>query len=158
MGKEEFEDILQSAKHIHTIQFDQCYIEIDSMCNFEDNLDGSTFKKLDFDDSGQSSKSNWNKDGREFKNIIEGLSKVESVKQNLEEIGLSQCNITKDLALKIIKNGGFDDVKVTGLNQRTKSSINKKRKKNILTNKNRPSRMEKEEKNPYYIEESLAKE
>ena len=115
MGKEEFEDILQSAKHMHTIQFDYCYIEIDSDCNFGDTLDGSTFKKLDFDDSGQSSYSNWNKDGREFKNIIEGLSKVESVKQNLEEIYLGGCNITKDLALKIVKNGGFDDVKVTGI-------------------------------------------
>ena len=128
MGKEEFEDILQSAKHIHTIEFDRCYIEIDSECNFGDTLDGSKFKKLDFDESGRYSYSNWNEDGREFKNIIEGLSKVESVKQNLEEIGLHNCNITKDLALKIVKNGGFDNVKVTGLNQETKSSMrNRKR-------------------------------
>ena len=95
--------------------FNACYIEIDSECNFGDTLDGSTFKTLNFHCTGQIGYSNWNLDGREIKNIIEGLAKVASVKQNLKEIYLRNCNITKDVASAILKNGGFDDAKVTGI-------------------------------------------
>ena len=87
MEKEDFEEIMISAQHTQTIKFEYCYLNINEICDFKQQLKLSTFHTLDFVTTGGSGYSKWESEGgATFKNIIEGLGKEEGVVKNLKTI------------------------------------------------------------------------
>lgn len=116
LRKDQFETLLIASKNCKKVQFEDSMVETDEECDFGTSLDDSTFEILSFYDSGVSNKSNWKEDSfKKYKNIINGLAKVESVRNRPLELHLKGCEVSKDLAESILKDNGMDKVTVTGI-------------------------------------------
>jgi len=116
LTRRDFEDLIVAAKNCECIKFNWWSIETDGECTFQDRLDDASFTKIAFDYSGKEEFSNWKENGyQRFKNIVNGLAKVESVKEREIQVELTRCDLDKQLAEYVFNEAGMDKVTIEGL-------------------------------------------
>ena len=113
MDQEKFEQVMISCKHLKYLEFNNWIIPTDKECDFSQQLSDSTIHTILFDHTGSSITSKWNEDGAQrFKNIIQGLSKEQGIKENLKKIFLRKCCVSIKDAISILKENGLTNTKV----------------------------------------------
>ncbi|CAI2362100.1 unnamed protein product [Moneuplotes crassus] len=116
MTKSQFQDLLVAAQNTDYVQFRHCKIDSSAEVDFGGRLDQATFTNIDFEGTGHSIYSNWNRNGFEkFKNIVKGLAKVESVKNRRVSIYLGDCGMSRDQAQSILQENGMTNMIIEGL-------------------------------------------
>ncbi|CAI2371398.1 unnamed protein product [Moneuplotes crassus] len=123
--RDEFEDILVAAKNTKQVTFQGCEIEVDDPLDFGDRLEGATFEGINF--TGSKFKSDredgearfnyvmnfWARDlddETKFRNIVEGLARVESVKNRHITMYMGSFNVGKEKGKKILEEYGLKKI------------------------------------------------
>ncbi|CAI2364761.1 unnamed protein product [Moneuplotes crassus] len=102
--------IIEGFKHLKTLHFTCCLLEIESVPDFEDTLEGSQISHLDFDRCG-GGRHSWKRDPSPFINLMTGLGYSDDFRDSLKTVGLNGCNLTKPKTRQILNQSSFEHVR-----------------------------------------------
>ncbi|CAI2365065.1 unnamed protein product [Moneuplotes crassus] len=105
--------IFQIVKQSKTyFGFLNCKLELDTIPDFGNSLDGSIIEILCFDFCGRPEYSDWKNHPERFTNLIEGLSRSAHFKQKIKQIELMECGMTKINVQTTLGKYGLEHVEI----------------------------------------------
>ncbi|CAI2367920.1 unnamed protein product [Moneuplotes crassus] len=105
--------IFQITKQIQTyIGFRCCKLELDTIPDFGNSLDGLIIRILSFNYCGKPEYSDWKNHLERFTNLVKGLSKSSHFKQKIKGIELLDCGMTKIHVRQILNLTGFQNLQI----------------------------------------------
>ncbi|CAI2371822.1 unnamed protein product [Moneuplotes crassus] len=94
--------------------FTYCILHIPSVASFPDSVENSNIRRLDFNLSGNRAHGDWEKDSSCFNNLVAGLAQADTLRENLEEVGMWDCGMKKEEIKEILENCGLGHVNILG--------------------------------------------
>ncbi|CAI2368761.1 unnamed protein product [Moneuplotes crassus] len=105
--------ILPAFKKVNYLALSSCVLAILSVPAFGASMKGCTIRALDLNHSGDKAHGKWSKDNSSFVNLMTGLGKVKSVKENLKMLLMLDCGIDTNVVKRIMTRCGFNLFRVT---------------------------------------------
>ncbi|CAI2363550.1 unnamed protein product [Moneuplotes crassus] len=116
LSQTEYQDLLIAAKKCKTIETHYCYINFEEECDFGSQLDDAQFTYLGLYQVGSKKYGKWKQEGfKQFRNLINGLAKVEYVRETKIDIRLDNCGMTKAEARKMLDSVGLKKMSAKGV-------------------------------------------
>ncbi|CAI2364264.1 unnamed protein product [Moneuplotes crassus] len=104
--------LLSKYKGKICVGFEWCKLGLSSVTDMREVLKGSTLKVLSLWKCGAFDRGNWKDKPSRFDNLFNGLSRSDDFRNNLEEVGMQDCGITKDVAQHVLNKFGFTTVQI----------------------------------------------
>ncbi|CAI2386342.1 unnamed protein product [Moneuplotes crassus] len=104
--------LLAAYKHKKAVGFNACNLSLSSVPDFGGRLEGSTLKGLGLNFLGESDRCDWASNESHFENLVEGLSKEQDFKNNLQGIGMKECGMDFETVEEILAKHGFGHVQI----------------------------------------------
>ena len=105
-------EIISTAKYCKKLQFCFDFIEFDEELDFIENMEGCKIEYLSFNSSGSSYYSDWNQNPKRFVNIVVAISRCIPLSVSLKIINITNCGITEEDAVKILRNLHLNSIKI----------------------------------------------
>ncbi|CAI2362004.1 unnamed protein product [Moneuplotes crassus] len=104
--------LLAANKHKEPFGFTNCKLSLSSVPDFGGRLEGSTLEILHLDSCGGSDYGDWATNESHFENLVEGLSKEQDFKNNLQGIRMRECGMELETVEEILVKHGFGHVEI----------------------------------------------
>ncbi|CAI2359175.1 unnamed protein product [Moneuplotes crassus] len=101
-------------KNMQRFGLQHCKFGLPTVPDFGGKLKGSTLKVLDLNACGRKGYSNWANNQLNFENLVEGLSKEEDFRANLQKIWMKQCGMQLKVIKRIMSKHGFAHLEICG--------------------------------------------
>lgn len=106
---------LASTKHCNClVGFVSCNLKTSTVPDFKNYLDGAQFKNIGLTNCGQSDRSDWSSNFKNFENFIEGLSQSSYIKNNLKSLHLTSCGMEVTAVRACLDANGLKNVQTLG--------------------------------------------
>ena len=113
-SSDEFRELVCAAKKSKRLFFRYDKIPFDEQEDFG-NTKGSKVEHLSFGGSGGWDYSNWKAHPMRFENLVASIAKSQGLKNSLNELWISGCEITREKAQKVLNKYNLKSVKLTGV-------------------------------------------
>ncbi|CAI2369347.1 unnamed protein product [Moneuplotes crassus] len=100
------------SKRLIYVGVPQCILELDSIPDFSNSLDGSIIEWLGISYCGSPECCDWKKYPERFSNLIRGLVISKDFKTNLKEITINESGLSLEIVQQTLKENGLGHVKI----------------------------------------------
>ena len=109
-NKQLAELLCANKNNINWIGFIEC--KLSHHFDFGRNLNGANFKGLSLSGSKFSHSNDWENHPERFSNLIQALSRVDSLRQSMDRIWLSDSGLEEEFVRMILDNNGLGEVEI----------------------------------------------